>query len=334
MFVDEAVIYVKAGDGGNGIVSFRREKYVPFGGPDGGDGGRGGHVIFEATESLQTLLDFRYRRHFKAQRGHHGKGKKMAGKKGKDMIIKVPVGTVVYDHQGDNKIIADLSTDGHSVIVARGGEGGQGNATFATSTRQAPHFAEEGKPGEEKWIRLELKLLADVGIIGYPNAGKSSLLSRISAARPRIADYPFTTLIPHLGVVDYSPQARAVFADIPGLIEGAHQGQGLGHKFLRHIERTKLLLHLIDLSRMDCNNPLNDYIVINQELERFNPSLIKLPQIIAGNKIDLPQAREMAGLAQKVFAEEGRIFFPISAVTGEGVKPLLDEVFRMLTEIF
>ena len=328
MFIDEAFIYVKAGDGGDGCISFRREKYVPFGGPNGGDGGDGGDVILEARKELQTLLDFRYKKHFKAEKGEPGKGKDMHGRNGEDLILPVPVGTVIFDKR-QNLMLADLTKHGDRITAAKGGKGGRGNSHFATAVNQAPKQAEPGISGEEKDLRLELKLLADVGIIGFPNAGKSSLLSRISAARPKIADYPFTTLTPQLGVVSHYGK-QAVFADIPGLIEGAHLGSGLGIRFLKHIERTRVLVHLIDLMEVDEEDPMKRVEIINNELSSFSSKLSQLPQLYAGNKIDIPEAVEKAHFVQACFKEKGVPFFFISAVTGEGISSFLDAVYLEL----
>jgi len=280
-FVDYVKIKVKAGDGGRGCVSFRREKYVPRGGPDGGDGGRGGHIIFKATDQLNTLLDLKYRREYRAEKGQHGKGKKMHGRNGKDCLVAVPVGTVIKDSHTED-ILADLDRSGNEAVIARGGRGGLGNAHFATPTRQAPRFAQKGEEGETRDLIIELKLLADVGLIGLPNAGKSTLLSVISSARPKIAEYPFTTLVPVLGVVKLENYRSFVVADIPGLIEGAHRGVGLGFQFLRHIERTSILLHLIDISEMGEGDPTENFMRINKELELYNPLLMKRPQVVVG----------------------------------------------------
>ncbi len=326
MFVDEAKIWVKAGDGGRGCVSFRREKFVPRGGPDGGDGGRGGDVVFEADPHLRTLLDFKYKQHYRAQDGGHGRGKKQHGRNGEDLLIKVPVGTIIKDAETE-EVIADLSVPGQRVIVAKGGKGGRGNARFATPTRQAPRFAEEGEPGEERWLKLELKLLADVGLVGYPNAGKSTLLRRISAAKPKVAPYPFTTLVPHLGVVSIG-EDQFVVADIPGLIEGAHQGAGLGSRFLRHIERTRLLVHLIDVSAGA--DPLTLYEGIRRELGLFSPELLKKPELVVLNKIDLPEVRDRVDDIRRKFEGRGLPFLALSALTGEGVEELLKEMAKRL----
>lgn len=330
-FVDEAKIYVKAGDGGRGCVSFRREKYVPKGGPDGGDGGKGGDVVLRALPSLRTLLDFKYRQHHVAERGGHGEGNNRTGRNGADREILVPVGTVVHDVE-TGEILADLKEAGESHIVVRGGKGGRGNARFTTPTRQAPRYAQKGISGEEKWIRLELKLLADAGIVGLPNVGKSTLISRISAARPKIADYPFTTLIPNLGVVRYGDGETFVIADIPGLIEGAHGGAGLGFKFLRHVERTTVLVHLLDISRDPEPDPWRDYELINGELASFNAAMIEKPQVVAINKIDLPITRERLKTVIPLFRNRGIAVFPISAATGEGLKELVGEIAGKLNK--
>ena len=323
-FVDEAVIHVKAGNGGNGCVAFRREKFVPRGGPAGGDGGRGGHVILLADPSVKTLVDLHLQRTYKAENGQHGQGSNKHGADGKDLVIRVPVGTVVYDAE-TGELIADLVKAGQRVIVARGGRGGRGNAAFATPTRQTPVFAELGEPGEERTLRLELKLLADVGIIGYPNVGKSTLISRISAARPKIADYPFTTLVPNLGTVRVD-NFSFVVADLPGLIEGAHRGVGLGHQFLRHAERTSLLLHMVDIAAVEGRDPICDFETINEELRLYNPELAKKPQIVVANKMDLPNAPENLQRCLPYWRERGYEVFAISALTGEGIEPL---VYRM-----
>ncbi|ACX51357.1 GTP-binding protein Obg/CgtA [Ammonifex degensii KC4] len=330
MFYDHLKIYVKAGDGGNGCVAFRREKYVPFGGPAGGDGGRGGHVILKADARLRTLIDFHFKKHFKAERGGHGQGNCRTGRDGEDLILRVPVGTVVRD-AATGEIIADLVKDGQEVIVARGGRGGRGNARFATPTNQAPRFAEKGEPGEERWIELELKLLADAGLVGLPNAGKSTLLSRVSAARPKIADYPFTTLEPCLGVVRVEEGESFVLADLPGLIEGAHVGAGLGHRFLRHVERTRLLVHVLDMSEMAAMDPLKAFEVVNRELMLYDPELAERPQIIAANKMDLPGSEEnLKRLKESLKDYE---IFPISAATGQGIEALIRRIAALLKEL-
>ncbi len=321
-FVDYTKIYVKAGDGGRGCVSFRREKYVPRGGPNGGDGGRGGHIIFRASRELNTLLDLRYQREYKARRGQHGMGKKMHGKNGEDRIISVPVGTVIKDADAE-EVLADLDSEGVETIIAKGGRGGQGNAHFATSTRQAPKFAQPGEEGEEKNLIIELKLLADLGLIGLPNAGKSTLISVISSARPKIADYPFTTLTPNLGVVKLKNFRSFVVADIPGLIEGAHRGAGLGFQFLRHVERTSLLLHLVDASDMSESDPVEDLKKINKELELYSAKLLKKTQAVVGTKTDIAIEKKRLRKLARYCKSKNIDFFPVSAVTGKGIKELL-----------
>jgi len=320
-FIDEAHIVVQAGDGGNGCTSFRREKHVPKGGPDGGDGGKGGDVLFQATSRLNTLYSFNFKKHLKAKRGSHGQGKKKTGKCGKDIIVEIPRGTVVREAE-TGRILKDFLNNGESFVVARGGQGGRGNPRFATSTHRAPRHAEEGKPGETYHLKLELKLLADVGVIGLPNAGKSTFISRISSARPKIADYPFTTLTPTLGVVEMGIEQPYVIADIPGLIEGAHQGSGLGTRFLRHVERTRILLHMIDLTAMPSEDVLTPYRVINRELRLFNPRLAEEQQIIALNKIDETAGSTIVEQAVSAFKNEGLDTWVISALTGQGVSEL------------
>ncbi len=328
-FIDEVKINVSSGAGGAGCVSFRREKFIPLGGPNGGDGGKGGDVIFEATTALSTLLELRYRPHLKAERGKNGMGKDRHGAYGKDLRILVPVGTIIRDAE-NAEILADLTEPGKPIVLLKGGRGGQGNARFATSTHKAPTFAQPGEAGEERWLRLELKLLADVGIIGFPSVGKSSLIARVSAARPKIADYPFTTLTPNLGVVAYKNYRSFVMADIPGLIEGAHAGAGLGHRFLKHVERTDILVHMLDISAMPERNPIAEYGAINRELALFNAELAKKRQIVVVNKIDLPQVRENLPQVSQWFSEQGLGVFPVSAATGEGIPLLLDEIARHL----
>ncbi len=321
-FVDLVKIGVKAGDGGRGCVSFRREKYVPRGGPDGGDGGRGGHVILRASRELNTLLDLRYHHEYRAGRGEHGMGKNMHGRDGEDKVIPVPVGTIVRD-ENSGKVIADLDHEGQEGIVARGGRGGLGNAHFATSTHQAPKFAQPGESGEERSLALELKLLADVGLVGMPNAGKSTLISVISAAKPKIADYPFTTLVPNLGVVKGEGMRSFVVADIPGLIEGAHRGAGLGFQFLRHVERTSVLLHLVDVSDVMGSDPVEDFEKINRELVLYNSGLVRKPMAVAGTKCDLAAEGERLRRLRGHCQEKGLDFFAISAVTGSGLTGLV-----------
>lgn len=328
--IDRVEIYVKGGDGGNGVVSFRREKFVPYGGPDGGNGGVGGSVYLVGDESVSTLLAFRYKKHFRAERGAHGKGKNMHGRQGKDLFIKVPLGTQVRrENEGGTLIlVADIVEQGQQVLVASGGRGGYGNAHFVSSTNQAPRAAENGKPGEECWLQLDLKLIADVGIVGYPNVGKSSLLSKVSKARPKIADYPFTTTEPVLGVVDMGYQSF-ILADIPGIIEGAHQGKGLGLDFLRHIERTKVLIHLVDGSS---ENPLSEFRNVEAELELYEPTLKERPRVIAINKIDLPEVRSRLSQLELEFKSlEVPVYF-ISAAMGEGVKELMMKALELFSQ--
>ncbi len=325
MFIDEARIYVKAGDGGNGCVAFRREKYVPRGGPSGGDGGAGGDVYIESTEQHNTLIHFRFNPEFKAPRGRHGEGSNRSGHRGEDVVLRVPVGTVVF-HDRSGEKLHDFTEPGERLMVARGGRGGRGNARFATSTHQAPRQHEDGFPGEERRLRLELKLLADVGLVGFPNAGKSTLISRISAARPKIADYPFTTLEPHLGVVSVGDPGGLgksyVVADIPGLIEGAHRGAGLGTQFLRHIERTRLLAHLIDLSDASGRDPASDFRVVRNELEKFNPLLAAKPMLVVASKLDAMSDPSRLRSLRAFCVEQGLDLHAISSVTGEGVEAL------------
>lgn len=330
-FVDEVKIHVKAGDGGRGCLSFRREKFIPKGGPDGGDGGNGGDIVLQVDEGLNTLLDLRYKVRYKAQNGAPGMGKNMHGKGGESCTIRVPPGTLVYDHETGEQL-ADLTRADQSLTLLKGGQGGRGNARFATSTNRAPRHTQPGVPGEEKTLRLELKLLADVGLIGRPNAGKSTLISALSAARPKIADYPFTTLVPNLGVVRYGSYKTFVMADIPGLIEGASEGQGLGTRFLRHVERTDLFLHLVDLSELQPGEPLENFRIINRELTRHNPELGAKPQLVALTKLDVTEVREKADALRAVFENEGYRVFPISAVTGEGLPELLRALGSLLEE--
>ncbi|HET6780785.1 MAG TPA: GTPase ObgE [bacterium] len=331
MFIDRAVINVKAGDGGNGSLSFRREKFVPKGGPDGGDGGHGGDVVLVADESLSTLLDFQHRQHFRAQSGSHGEGSKRSGKRGGTLVVPVPVGTVVKDASSGD-VIADLAQHGQKVVIARGGRGGRGNARFATPTRRAPRIVEPGGPGQERRLELELKLIADAGLVGFPNAGKSTLLSRVSAARPKVADYPFTTTEPHLGVVALPDGRSFVLADIPGLIEGAHQGAGLGHDFLRHISRTRVLIHLVDLSNPD-RDPRADFETVNAELWQYDHALKERPMLVALNKIDVPEARAKVQDVSAAVAAQGYRVFAISGATGEGVDMLMRTAAQVLDEM-
>ncbi len=325
-FIDEARIFVKAGNGGHGCISFRREKYVPRGGPNGGDGGRGGNVIFRADASLYTLLDFRYRRHFEAKRGEHGRGKDQYGHSGEDVLIRVPIGTVVRD-ETTQQVLAEFEKDGEEVIIAQGGRGGRGNMHFATSTSQAPRTAEDGAEGEQRWVVMELKLLADVGLIGFPNAGKSTLLSVISAARPKIAGYPFTTKNPVLGVVSYGHKSFTV-ADLPGLIEGASEGVGLGIRFLKHIEKTRVFLHLLDISDPTHPDPKVAYNAIRKELKAYDASFLKRPEVIVLTKIDQPEIREQLKKIRKLFPKKK--VFAISAATREGLEELLAEMAKMV----
>lgn len=330
MFIDKVKIFVKAGDGGNGIVAFRREKFVPRGGPAGGDGGNGGNVVFRVDNGLRTLMDFRYQKHFKATRGENGRSKGQHGANAEDLIIFVPPGTVIKDAE-TQEIIADLVEEDQEALVARGGRGGKGNIRFATSVNPAPKIAENGAPGEERWIELELKLLADVGLIGYPSVGKSTLLSVVSAARPKIGAYHFTTLSPNLGVVRLRDGRSFVMADLPGLIEGAHQGVGLGHQFLRHVERTKILVHMIDMAATEGRDPYQDFRQINEELALYRQDLAKRPQLIVANKMDLPQAEEQLEKFKQNFSEEIEIY-PISAETREGIDKLLFAIIDRLEQ--
>ena len=331
MFYDKAKIYVKGGDGGNGCIAMRREKFVPDGGPWGGDGGRGGNIIFIADEGLRTLVDFRYQRHYKATRGVHGKGKNMQGATGEDLTLRVPVGTVVRDAES-GQLIGDLNFNGQQLMVARGGRGGRGNVSFATVNNRAPRMAEKGEPGQEHWLSLELKLLADVGLVGLPNAGKSSLISKISAARPKIADYPFTTIVPNLGMVRVEDGVSFVVADIPGLIEGAHTGAGLGHEFLRHVERTRVLVHLVDISGFDGRDPVKEFETINRELALYNPELIEKPMLVAANKMDMPESGNNLNTFKEKLGDQYEIF-PVSALTGEGLEQLVRRIGSVLETI-
>ena len=331
-FVDEAEISVTAGSGGDGCIAFRREKFVPRGGPSGGDGGKGGHVYVEATTRLTTLLDFRYRPHIRAERGEHGRGKDQYGHGGEDQTIQVPVGTLVRDADS-GETLADLKQDGQRVAVARGGKGGLGNIHFRSSTRQAPRIATPGEPGEERRLSLELRLLADVGVVGFPNAGKSSLVARLSAARPKIADYPFTTLQPHLGVVRIDEGASFVIADVPGIIEGAHKGVGLGTRFLRHLSRTGTLIHLVDLSCPDGRDPLNDIDTIDEELSHAEISMAEKPRILVANKMDLPEARENLETLRQQLEERGKDVLAISTATGEGLSELVGRIAAELRRL-
>jgi GTP-binding protein len=332
MFVDQAKILVRGGRGGNGCVSFRREKFVPRGGPDGGDGGDGGKVVVQTDASLHTLLDLRYHSYNFAERGEHGKGKKMHGKRGEDLIIRVPPGTLLRDLD-THEVLWDFHDHGSHFVAACGGRGGRGNARFATSTNQAPRRATPGEPGDERWLLVELKLLADVGLLGFPNAGKSTLISCISDAKPKIAAYPFTTLTPHLGVVQLRNYATCVVADIPGLIPGAHAGKGLGLQFLKHIERTRVLVHLLDLVTCeDGRSPWADFVVLNHELACFDSGLAQRPQLVVATKMDLPEARQRLPEVQRCFASHGYEVIPISAVTGEGLETLTSRLAILLQQ--
>jgi len=331
-FIDEAKFFVKGGDGGNGCVSFRREKFVPKGGPDGGDGGDGGDVIIKASGRLGSLIDFRYRSHFSGERGSHGQGKKKHGKNGADCIVNVPVGSLIKDAETD-EMIADLIEDEQYLIVAKGGDGGGGNTHYATSTNRAPRIAGKGKTGVERWLRIELKLLADIGLIGLPNAGKSTLLSMLSAAQPKIASYPFTTLEPHLGVMQFENHAPHIIADIPGLIEGAHKGAGLGHKFLKHIERTKILLHIVDASKT-IDEIVEDHQTIEQELSRFNETLLNRRKLILLNKIDLLEDKSHFEKLLKIFDNKDVSVLAISALTGSGIHELKKYLVKVLEQWF
>jgi len=327
-FVDEATIRLKAGAGGNGAIAFRREKFVPKGGPSGGDGGDGASVVLVVDEGLSTLLDFRYRHEFAAPSGENGANKDMYGKAGADVVLRVPPGTQVFD-DATGALVGDLRGHGERLVVAQGGKGGRGNIHFATSTDRAPRKAEPGTPGEERTVRLELKLLADVGLLGFPNVGKSSLIARISAARPKIADYPFTTLVPNLGTVALSGERSFVVADIPGLIEGAHAGAGLGDRFLRHLDRTRLLVHLLDATAVG-RTPLRDFETMNRELALYDPALAQRPQLVVLNKLDLPDVRRRWKQIARPFARRGITLHGISAATGEGTADLLESVWRAL----
>lgn len=324
MFVDEVEIFVKAGDGGAGCVSFRREKFVPRGGPDGGDGGDGGSVWLEADRAMTTLLDYHYQRHHEAGRGQHGRGSGRHGARGADLVLKVPVGTVVLDRDA-GEALGDLTVHGRRLLIARGPQGGRGNARFVSPTNRAPRRADLGRPGPGRWIRLQLKLLADVGVIGFPNAGKSTLVSRVSAAAPKIADYPFTTIVPTLGLVRVDDNRSFVIADLPGLIPGAAEGKGLGHRFLRHTERTRLLVHLIDLDTAHGRDPVEDYRAIQEELRAYSPELAGRPGIVVGNKVDLPGTEDRCRALEGFCLASGLPFRAISARSGQGVAALMQE---------
>ncbi|MBD7969829.1 GTPase ObgE [Paenibacillus gallinarum] len=334
MFVDKAKIYVKGGDGGDGLVSFRREKYVPEGGPAGGDGGRGGSVIFRVDEGLRTLMDFRYQRHFKAKRGEKGRNKSQHGANAEDMIVRIPPGTVVTD-EDTGEILADLTRHGQQVVIARGGRGGRGNIRFATANNPAPELAENGEEGQERYIVLEMKVMADVGLVGFPSVGKSTLLSVVSGAKPKIGAYHFTTITPNLGVVEVGEGRSFVMADLPGLIEGASEGIGLGHEFLRHVERTRVIIHVVDMSGSEGRDPFEDWIKINDELRQYNEKLMSRPQIVAANKMDMPESEEnLATFVKKVKEVRPDIeIMPISSLTRQGIKELLYKAADLLDAI-
>lgn len=332
MFADRAKIFIKSGKGGDGHVSFRRELYVPSGGPDGGDGGRGGNIIFEVDDGLNTLSDFRHIHKYAAKDGEQGGKRRCHGKDGEDLIIKVPEGTVIKDFES-GKVIADMSGENRKEVILKGGRGGQGNMHYATSTMQAPKYAQPGQPSQELWVQLELKVIADVGLVGFPNVGKSTLLSRVSNARPKIANYHFTTLNPHLGVVDIDGGKGFIMADIPGLIEGASEGIGLGHDFLRHIERTRVLVHVVDAASTEGRDPIEDIKAINKELEAYNPELLKRPQVIAANKTDVIFEEDPVAKIRAEFEPLGIKVYPISAVSGQGVKELLYAVHDLLQTV-
>ncbi|GIO12480.1 GTPase Obg [Cohnella xylanilytica] len=334
MFVDKAKIYVKGGDGGDGLVAFRRELYVPEGGPAGGDGGKGGDVVFRVDEGLRTLMDFRYQKHFKAPKGVKGKNKTQHGANAEDLIVRVPPGTIVYDDD-TGEMLADLTRHGQEVVIAKGGRGGRGNTRFKTPANTAPAIAENGEEGQERWVTLELKVMADVGLVGFPSVGKSTLLSVVSGAQPKIGAYHFTTLTPNLGVVQVSDERSFVMADLPGLIEGAHAGVGLGHEFLRHVERTRVIVHVVDMSGMEGRDPFDDWEKINEELKLYNAKLAERPQIVAANKMDMPESEEqLAAFREKVDAvRPGIEIVPISSLTRQGVPELLYKVADLLDSL-
>ncbi len=332
MFSDFAKIFIKAGDGGNGAVTFHREKYVAAGGPDGGDGGRGGNVVFVADKNISTLMDFRYKRKYLAENGGNGRDAKRNGKNGENLLIHVPVGTLIREAE-TNLVIADLKTDGMQMVAAKGGSGGWGNSHFATATRQTPKFAKSGMPGEEFMVTLELKLIADVGLLGFPNVGKSTFLSIVSDARPKIANYHFTTLTPNLGVVDMGDGGGFVVADIPGIIEGAHEGVGLGHEFLRHVERTRLLLHVVDVSGVEGRNPMEDFDAINRELKLYSEKLSQKPQIVLANKADIPMFHDNYEAFRTELEAKGYKVFPISAATKQGISEVLNYTWETLSKM-
>jgi GTP-binding protein len=334
MFVDKAKIFVKGGDGGDGLVAFRREKYVPEGGPAGGDGGNGGDVIFRVDEGLRTLMDFRYQKHFKAERGEKGRNKSMHGANAEDMIVRIPPGTTIIDDD-TGEVIADLTRHGQEVVVAKGGRGGRGNTRFATARVTAPEIAENGEEGVERWVVLEMKVMADVGLVGFPSVGKSTLLSVVSAAKPKIAAYHFTTLTPNLGVVDVGDGRSFVMADLPGLIEGAHEGVGLGHEFLRHVERTRVIVHVVDMSSADGRDPYEDFLKINEEIKLYNAKLEQRPQIVVANKMDMPESEGNLSLFKEQLAADGKELdvYPISALTRGGVQELLYKISDIVESI-
>lgn len=334
MFVDTAKVFVKGGDGGDGIVSYRRELYVPNGGPAGGDGGDGGDVIFRVDEGLRTLMDFRYQRHYKAPKGERGQTKTRHGANAEDMIVRVPPGTLLVDDD-TKEVIADMTRHGQEVVIAKGGRGGRGNARFATASNPAPGIAEKGEEGQERYVLLELKVMADVGLVGFPSVGKSTLLSMVSAAQPKIGAYHFTTLSPNLGVVDVEEGQSFVMADLPGLIEGAHTGIGLGHEFLRHVERTRLIVHVVDMSGSEGRDPYEDWVKINDELKLYNVKLERRPQLVVANKMDIPEAAEHLELFKRKLEEEHGIteVIPISAASRQGVRELIYRIARMLAEV-
>lgn len=334
MFVDKAKVYVKGGDGGDGLISFRREKYVPEGGPAGGDGGKGGDVIFRVDEGLRTLMDFRYQKHFKAKRGEKGRNKSQHGANAESMIVRIPPGTILTDDD-TGEVIGDLTRHGQQVVVARGGRGGRGNIRFATPNNPAPELAENGEEGEERYVTMELKVMADVGLVGFPSVGKSTLLSVVSAAQPKIGAYHFTTITPNLGMVEVGDGRNFVMADLPGLIEGAHEGVGLGHEFLRHVERTRVIIHVVDMAGTEGRDPFEDWQKINDEIRLYNPALIERPQIVAANKMDMPEAEEyLAVFKEKVKEIRPDIeVMPISSLTRQGIQELLYRTIDVLESI-
>lgn len=328
MFVDRVKVYLKAGDGGDGMVAFRREKYVPDGGPAGGDGGRGADVVFEVDEGLRTLMDFRYKKHFKAKPGEHGRPKNQHGRGADDLVIKVPPGTIVTDDE-TGQTLADLVEHGQRAVIIKGGRGGRGNSRFASPSNPAPELSEKGEPAGDRNVTLELKVLADVGLVGFPSVGKSTILSVVSSARPKIADYPFTTLKPNLGVVNVKEGVSFVMADLPGLIEGAHEGVGLGHQFLRHIERTRVIVHVLDMSGIEDRDPYDDYLKINEELKQYNMRLLERPQVVVANKMDMPEAQERLDAFLEKAPKDLQVF-PVSALTKSGLTNLLRTVAELI----